>query len=99
TELIAPPLQEHAHDVRQGWELACRCADTELARHKHLRELFYAIADDPDLGARDLARKVGLLAEGTTDPKEVRRAEQHVWKLRERILAKLADYFEALERR
>lgn len=85
--------QERQHDARERWELARRCADTELVRHKHLRELFYAIAQDPDRPARELALEIGLVSQASTDD-EKRRAEQYVWKLRERVHAKLADYLE-----
>ena len=92
--------QERQHQAAEQWRHARRCADTELARHKHLRELFYAIAEEPELGARALAQRIGLLPESATlvDEEAARRAEQYVWKLRERVQRKLADYFEALER-
>jgi len=92
--------QERQHHAEEQWRLARECADTELARHKHLRELFYAIAEEPELGARALAHRIGLLPESAAvvDEAAARRAEQYVWKLRERVQRKLADYFEALER-
>jgi DNA-directed RNA polymerase specialized sigma24 family protein len=86
--------QERQHDAMERWELARRCADTELVRHKHLRELFYAMAEDPDLPARDLAMRIGLVEASSSD-EEKKRAEQYVWKLRERVHTKLADYLEA----
>jgi DNA-directed RNA polymerase specialized sigma24 family protein len=91
--------QERQHQAAEQWRLARHCADTELARHKHLRELFYAIAEEPELGARELAQRIGLLSgSAPIDEAAARRAEQYVWKLRERVQRKLADYFEALER-
>lgn len=92
--------QERRHEAAEQWRLARRCAETELSRYKYLRELFYAIAEEPELGARDLALKIGLLQASPeqVDEATARRAEQYVWKLRERVQNKLADYFEALER-
>jgi len=84
--------QEKQHEVAERWQVARACADTELVRHKHLRELFYAIAREPELGARDLARRIGLLDDEVVDEERARRAEQYVWKLRERVQRKLADY-------
>lgn len=92
--------QERQHEAAEQWRLARACADTDLAQHKHLRELFYAIAEDPELGARALAERIGLLPSppAQVDEAEARRAEQYVWKLRERVQRRLADHFEALER-
>lgn len=90
------PIQERAVEARQRLALACVCADTHLARHKHLREVFYALADDPDLSARDLAAKLGL-AEGG-DAAAAKRAEQLVFKLRERVHVKLAECLDRHER-
>lgn len=85
-----PPPQEALVGARELWRRACDCADRDLARYKHLRELFYAIADEPELGARELAERLGLLA-GGGDEDAARRAEQYVWKLRERVHLKLAE--------
>lgn len=84
------PVQEEALDHRRRLLRARACADTHLARHKHLREVFYALAEDPDQSARELAVSLGLVpADG--DPEAMRRAEQHVFKLRERVHVKLAE--------
>jgi DNA-directed RNA polymerase specialized sigma24 family protein len=83
-------VQEEAFEHRERLRRACACADTHLARHKHLREVFYALAEDPGLSARELAAAIGLTApDGDTDA--LRRAEQHVFKLRERVHVKLAE--------
>lgn len=88
--LPVAPAQEEAIDRRERLLRARACADTHLARHKHLREVFYALADDPDQSARELAAALGLVPEGG-DAEAVRRAEQHVFKLRERVHVKLAE--------
>lgn len=85
--------QERHHQAHEQWKRARACADVELAKYKYLRELFYAIADEPDLGARELAHRIGLLGAGATED-EARRAEQYVWKLRQRVQEKLADHLE-----
>ncbi|HEU4538591.1 MAG TPA: hypothetical protein VFS00_30935 [Polyangiaceae bacterium] len=91
-----PPVQEAQVGARELWRRACDCADRDLARHKHLRELFYAIADEPELGARELAARLGLLAaHAGADEDAARRAEQYVWKLRERVHVKLAACLDA----
>ncbi len=82
--------QEQLVDAGQRWMLARACADNELARHKYLRELFYALAEDPEASARELAQRIGLLA-ARADDEAARRAEQYVWKLRERVHTRLAD--------
>ncbi len=82
--------QEDALDHRERLRRARACADTHLARHRHLREVFYALADDPDQSARELATSLGLLGPDG-DAEAVRRAEQHVFKLRERVHVKLAE--------
>lgn len=91
---VAAP-QEDALAHRERFRLACACADTHLARHKHLREVFYALAEDPDCSARELAVAIGL-ADADGDAEALKRAEQHVFKLRERVHVKLA---ECLQRR
>jgi DNA-directed RNA polymerase specialized sigma24 family protein len=91
------PTQEEALDHRRRLLLARACADTHLARHKHLREVFYALAEDPDQSARELAVALGLVPEGG-DAEAVRKAEQHVFKLRERVHVKLAECLERAER-
>ncbi|HEU4407049.1 MAG TPA: hypothetical protein VFS43_17405 [Polyangiaceae bacterium] len=90
-----PPPQEAEVGARELWRHACDCADRDLARYKHLRELFYAIADEPELGARELAERLGLLAGAEGDEDAARRAEQYIWKLRERVHVKLAECLEA----
>lgn len=92
--------QERQHEAAEQWRQARSCADTDLAQHKHLRELFYAIAEDPELGARALAERIGLLPSppAQVDEATAQRAEQYVWKLRERVQRRLADHFEALDR-
>jgi DNA-directed RNA polymerase specialized sigma24 family protein len=91
-----PPAQEAQVGARELWRRACDCADRDLARYKHLRELFYAIADEPELGARELAARLGLLAGADgADEGAARRAEQYVWKLRERVHVKLAACLDA----
>jgi len=89
--ITAPQIRRH--EASEQWALAKQCADEDLVRHKYLRELFYAIASEPELGARELALRIGLLAEDAGED-ERRRAEQYVWKLRERVHNRLADYFE-----
>ncbi|MCU0681433.1 MAG: hypothetical protein MUF34_04090 [Polyangiaceae bacterium] len=92
---VLPPPQEAQVGARELWRRACDCADRDLARHKHLRELFYAIADEPELGARELAARLGLIAANAgADEEAARRAEQYVWKLRERVHVKLARCLE-----
>jgi DNA-directed RNA polymerase specialized sigma24 family protein len=88
--LPVAPVQEELLDRRERLLRARACADTHLARHKHLREVFYALADDPDQSARELAAALGLVAPGG-DAEAQRRAEQHVFKLRERVHVKLAE--------
>ncbi len=90
-----PPAQEAHVGARELWRQACDCAERDLSRFKHLRELFYAIAEEPELGARELAARLGLIAEGGADEAAARRAEQYVWKLRERVHVKLAECLEA----
>lgn len=92
------PRQEDALDARERFRMACACADTDLARHKHLREVFYALAEDPDRSAREVAVAIGL-APPDGDGDAVRRAEQHVFKLRERVHVKLAECLQRRERR
>lgn len=92
--LAAPgePLPERRIDATRSLSDARTCAEVCLSRHRHLRELFYAVAEDPDRSARELAAQIGLLASATEAPAdEIRRAEQHVWKLRERVQKKLAE--------
>ena len=84
------PSQERAAEQRERWRMACACADTDLARHKHLREVFYLLAEDPDLSARELSARLGLVS-AASDREAVRRAEQLVFKLRERVHVKLAE--------
>lgn len=90
--LSAPvmPSQERAAEQRERWRMACACADTDLARHKHLREVFYLLAEDPDLSARELSARLGLVREASSR-EEARRAEQLAFKLRERVHVKLAE--------
>ena len=52
------------------------------------------MAEDPDQPARELALRIGLVDAASSD-EEKKRAEQYVWKLRERVQSKLADYLEA----
>lgn len=85
------PTQERRLEATRRLSDARACAEACLSKHRHLRELFYAIAADPDLSARELAARIGLLREGEAPIDEVRRAEQHVWKLRERVHVKLAE--------
>lgn len=84
--LPADPTQERRlSDART-------CAEMCLSKHRYLRELFHAVAEDPDLGARELAVRIGLLHQGeAASTEQIRRAEQHVWKLRERVHARLAE--------
>jgi DNA-directed RNA polymerase specialized sigma24 family protein len=89
-EVPVAAVQEEAIERRERLRLASTCADTHLARHKHLREVFYALAEDPDLSARELALALGL-ASPDGDAEAVKRAEQHVFKLRERVHVKLAE--------
>jgi DNA-directed RNA polymerase specialized sigma24 family protein len=96
-DVAVAALQEEVLEHRERVRLARVCADTHLARHKHLREVFYALAEDPDLSARDLAVTLGLVPpDGDTEA--LRRAEQHVFKLRERVHIKLAECFDAAQR-
>lgn len=88
------PAEERLETARRLAD-ARTCAESCLSRHRHLRELFDVMIDDPDLPARELASRIGLLAEGAS-PDEVRRAEQHVWKLRERVHTRLAECMSAL---
>ena len=89
--------QERQLEAAQRWKIACACADGELVKYKYLSEMFHAVAAEPELGARALAERIGLLA-ADADEETARRAEQYVWKLRERVQQKLADHFETLER-
>lgn len=86
-------VQEQALEHKERLRLAFACADTHLARHRHLREVFYALAEDPDQSARELAVSLGL-APPDGDAEAVRKAEQHVFKLRERVHVKLAECLE-----
>ncbi|APR79610.1 Hypothetical protein A7982_04957 [Minicystis rosea] len=96
-DMPAAPIQEEAVVHRERLRLAQTCADTHLARHKHLREVFYALVEDPDLSARELAARIGLAAEGG-DPAAAKKAEQLVFKLRERVHVKLAECLDRHER-
>jgi DNA-directed RNA polymerase specialized sigma24 family protein len=82
--------QERRLEATRRLSDARACAEACLSKHRYLRELFYAVADDPDLSARELAVRIGLLGEAAP-PDEARRAEQYVWKLRERVHLKLAE--------
>ncbi len=91
--------QERRHHAMERWQLARRCADTELSRYKYLREVFDALAEDPEMSARDLARRIGLLPDKDAgDQQAARRAEQYAWKLRERVHTRLAEYMEYMDR-
>lgn len=89
-EVPTMPSQERAVEQRERWRMACACADGELARHKHLREVFYLLAEDPDLRARELAARLGLTS-AASDAEALRKAEQLAFKLRERVHVKLAE--------
>lgn len=90
------PGQEEAVAHRERLRLARGCADTHLAQYKHLREVFYALVEDPEISARELGARLGLGAEG--DAEAAKRAEQLVFKLRERVHVKLAECLERQER-
>lgn len=91
----AGPSQEQVFEQRERLRLARACADTQLGRHRHLREVFYALVDDPELSARELAARLGLEA---GDDDAARKAEQLVFKLRERVHVKLAECLSRHER-
>jgi len=93
-DIVAIPTdatQEQRLEAARRLSDARACAEACLSRHKHLRELFHAVAEDPDRSARELAARIGLLREGEASSDEIRRAEQYVWKLRERVHARLAE--------
>jgi DNA-directed RNA polymerase specialized sigma24 family protein len=94
-EPAAGPAQEQAFELRERLRVLRSCADAELGRHRHLREVFYALVDDPDLSARELAARIGL---GAGDTEAARKAEQLVFKLRERVHVKLAECLARHER-
>lgn len=85
------PVQERRLDATRRLTDAHACAEACLSRHRHLRELFDALAEDPDRSARELAAQIGLLQSAEAPADEIRRAEQYVWKLRERVQKKLAE--------
>lgn len=71
---------------------ARQCADEHLSRYKYLREVFLALAEDPEMTARDLARRLGLVpADGEISEEQWRRAETYAWQLRFRALTRLAE--------
>jgi RNA polymerase sigma factor (sigma-70 family) len=94
-EPAAGPSQEQAYERRERLRALRSCADEELGRHRHLREMFYALVDDPELTARELAARLGLEA---SDAEAARKAEQLVFKLRERVHVKLAECLARHER-
>lgn len=94
-EPAAGPAQEQALERRERLRVLRSCADDELGRHRHLREVFYALVDDPDSTARELAVRIGLDA---GDAEAARKAEQLVFKLRERVHVKLAECLARHER-
>jgi DNA-directed RNA polymerase specialized sigma24 family protein len=96
-DIPVAPLQEATAERRLRLRLARRCADEDLARHKHLRELFYALAEDPDQSARELAVAIGLVTPDQ-DGATLQRAEQYVFKLRERVHTRIAQYLELVDR-
>jgi DNA-directed RNA polymerase specialized sigma24 family protein len=94
-EPAADPGQEQAFERRERLRALRWCADRELGQHRHLREVFYALVDDPELTARELAARIGLPA---GDAEAVRKAEQLAFKLRERVHVKLAECLRRHER-
>lgn len=87
---LAAPSPSHATETRELWKRAIDCADEHLVRHKYLREVFTALAGDPDLPAVELAERIGLLAPGA-DAESARKAVQYAWQLRSRVLVRLRD--------